>query len=237
VEEFWNQTRKDKGLEPAPVAIRAKYVLETAFMRFWQSDIGTVGGFAQDFSALQQVVGEDNNPVETELLNAEDALAMACYQDKTKNSGWRVECYQLGFFNSVTGWVVSPGNTPGPVLEIYQGHGPFAISKYLYWDNTCSDNCLNQFHQAVANLWNQRLLCVQRAMPSVFSAIVVQIEKEANPNFNLSSQAAQNADLQRMGGNGSGRGVGTVLTVAALGGSAAAVWYFWPQIRSFFAKL
>lgn len=238
VEEFWNKTREANGLAPAPVAIRAKYVMANATAMFQNSGTGTVGGWAEEIAAAIKAAEDAKKWLETAMLNAEDALAMACYQDDTKNSGWGVQCYQLGFFNSKTGWVISEGYNPGPILDVYQGSGPFAIKKFLYWDSVCKDNCLNQFHNAVANLWNQRLLCVQRAMPSVLASIAVQIEQESNPSFDLglASKAGEHMVLMGDKDSESGSGLGTVVTVAALGGAVAAGWYYWPQILSFFKK-
>jgi len=238
VEEFWNKTREAMKLAPAPVSIRAKYVMANATAMFQNSGTGTVGGLEEIVENVTDWIDDAKKWLETAKMSAEDALAMACYQDETKNSGWGVQCFALGFFNSKTGWVISEGHNPGAVLEIYQGQGPFAIKKFLYWDSVCKDNCLNQFHNAVATLWSQRLKCVQRAMPSVLAAIVVQLEQEANPKLDLGLASKGSEHMILMGGKESegGSGLGTVVTIAALGGAVAAGWYYWPQISSFFKK-
>lgn len=224
IEEAWNKMRVAKGLPPAPVKISSEMLFKAA-KAIWKKPERMRAVNVAKKSDVGDLVGEviggviDTPP----WLKAEDALAMFCYQDETPASGWAVQAYQLGFFNSKTGWVISNGNNGGKVLGFYQGTGPFAINRYLYWDEVCQDNCLAQFRNAVATLWGMRLACVRRALPGLLAVINAQLDIEKNAGTLIISSAGKLGPITAAPSAVSGAAIATASVVTVAAGAGAGI--------------
>lgn len=201
VQAAWEEARKVEGLPTAPLRIRADFLIP----------------------AQNKIKRRSNS---TKMVDgAENCLYAWLYA--LQDHGWNTQEFVEHegdtdgnvFSTSIKGRVEDMSlPVPGGDLDVWIGKGPFGLYT-TGWPTKCSDFCHRSFRGHVAMIWANRLGALQKALPAVTAAAMLQVAFEKNPEKFSSS-----------GSSGAMPIVVGVTAVSAVAAGGYAAWHFWPQI-------
>ena len=173
VQSAWDQARISQGLNPAPLAIQARFLLPQSSSdqldpNNWPS------GIPGNADGPLKIRLAQNTPTFL-CAGAENCLLFWLYtyiqgwSTQTRanyGDGWAVTTTRPGAVNDALN---QPWNNDGSGLVPQpQGNGPFGLD-LAGWSSDLSEGQMNYLGQSVQFIWSWRLAALQKALPEVIS--------------------------------------------------------------------